>query len=134
MCTAILLLNQSPNTCELCAGGVDTSHQRWVLDHEKALIPPDAIICTGLTLEEGAGRHFRQSAGQHQRVLAMLKAIGSGCDDSSDDTTSSGMDASSSLENTAACAKDAEEGKCDSKCKQLAAWREVLALSWQAFW
>jgi hypothetical protein len=116
------------------AGGVDTSHQRWELDHEKALIPPDAIICTGLTLEEGAGRHFRQSAAQHQRILALLKAIGSGCDDSSDATMSSGMDASSSLENTGADAEDADESEFDRARKQLAAWREVLALSWQAYW
>jgi hypothetical protein len=130
VCTAALLLNQSLNTCALSAGGVDTSHQRWELDHEKALISPDAIICTGLTLEEGAGRHFRQSAGQHQRILALLKAIGSGCDDSGDDTRSSGTDASSGRES----AEAADESKCDIECRQLAAWREVLALSWQAYW
>ena len=57
------------------AGGVDASHQRWELD-KRALVSPDAIICAGLELEEGASRHFRQSAAQHQRVLAVLKAIG----------------------------------------------------------
>jgi hypothetical protein len=82
----------------LSAGGVDASHQRWELD-KRALISPDAIICTGLLLEEGAGRHFRQSAAQHQRILALLKAIGPASYDGSDNTRDSGMDAVSSLEN-----------------------------------
>ena len=85
----------------LSAGGVDASHQRWELD-KRALVSPDAIICAGLELEEGAGRHFRQSAGQHQRVLAVLKAIGPASYDGSGDTRDSGMDAVSSLENAGA--------------------------------
>lgn len=95
-------------TLALSAGGADTSHQRWELD-QKALVSPDAIICAGLALQEGAGRHFRQSPAQHQRILAVLKAIGPGSDVSSD-TRGSGMDAASSLGDTVADAKDADGG------------------------
>ena len=70
------------------AGKVDTSHQRWVLDM-KSLVSPGAIICADLQLEVRAGRHFVQSEAQHQRILAVLEAIGAGSDGSDNDSDSS---------------------------------------------
>jgi hypothetical protein len=72
---------------------VDTSHQHWVLVQTSTLVPPHAIIRTGLQLKEcgmGVTRHYRQSVAQHQRTLALLEAIGPGSDgDSGSDHSNS---------------------------------------------
>ena len=64
------------------AGDPHTSHQHWVLD-KRTLVSPDALICLGLQLQQrgmGPSRHFRQTAAQHRRILALLEDIGPGSD------------------------------------------------------
>lgn len=87
----------------------------------KTLCSPDAIICTDLALDEGAGRHFRQSAAQHRRILALQKAIGPSREDGSDDTRTSSMDTAGSPEDTASNAEDADESKWRREHRQLTA-------------
>ena len=70
------------------AGDPHTSHQRWVLD-KRTLVSPDALICVGLQLQQrgmGPSRHFRQTAAQHRRILALLEDIGPGSDGGSGDS------------------------------------------------
>jgi hypothetical protein len=89
------------------AGDVDSSHQHWVLDQTVTLVPPHAIIRTGLQLREcgmGGSRHFRQTTAQHLRTLALLQAIGPGSDGSEDSDGSRGT--------TEDCSDDSE---CDAE-------------------
>jgi hypothetical protein len=101
---------------------VDTSHETWVLD-QKALVPPDAIICADLQLEECSRhtrRYFWQTAEQHRSILALLKAIGPAAMTRITSRTSAG--ARTKFQYNEFDADDEDKGKCGGHTELLTAW------------